>query len=102
MHSTHLLAAIAAAVTTVNAIPASAPPVVIDKYGPATGPPYLNDLIRAKGKLWFGTATDIPGPEQQDQEYMTILNNTHLFGQLTPANSMKVPPFPLLNSNPPF
>lgn len=42
------------------------------------------------GKLWFGTATDIPGiGEHANVDYMTILNDTNIFGQLTPANSMK-------------
>lgn len=59
-------------------------------YASALAPPYLNLLAKAKGKLWFGTATDIPGVEQQDQEYMSILNDSKIFGQLTPANSMKV------------
>jgi hypothetical protein len=53
-------------------------------------PPYLNDLAQADGKLWFGTAADIPGVEQQDVGYMTILNDTRIFGQVTPANYMKV------------
>ena len=58
-------------------------------HDPALAPPFLNDLAKSKGKLWFGTAADIPGPEQQNQEYMTILNDTKIFGQLTPANYMK-------------
>lgn len=59
--------------------------------GPGTtSPPWLNDLAREHDKLWFGTATDIPGPEQQDEGYMTILNDTNIFGCLTPANYMKV------------
>lgn len=58
-------------------------------YG-LTAPPYLSDLAKADGKLWFGTATDIPGPEQQDQNYMSIMTDTDIFGCLTPANYMKV------------
>lgn len=27
---------------------------------PSTAPPYLNDLAKREGKLWFGTATDQP------------------------------------------
>ncbi|MCJ1390275.1 hypothetical protein MMC18_003133 [Xylographa bjoerkii] len=49
----------------------------------------LNDLAKATGKLYLGTAADIPGPELSDVGYMTLLNNTHEFGQLTPANYMK-------------
>jgi hypothetical protein len=55
-----------------------------------TAPPFLNDLARADGKLWFGTAADIPGPEQDDEPYMTVLKDTKIFGQVTPANEMKV------------
>ena len=55
----------------------------------ATGTQGLNDYAKAAGKTYFGTAADIPGPEQQDVAYMTQLNNTHDFGQLTPANYMK-------------
>ena len=50
----------------------------------------LNDLAKATGKLYLGTAADIPGPELSDVGYMTLLNNSHEFGQLTPANYMKV------------
>ncbi|KAL9109760.1 MAG: hypothetical protein Q9227_005629 [Pyrenula ochraceoflavens] len=54
----------------------------------------LNDLAKGIGKLYFGTATDIPpvddqGAELYDNGYMTILNDTHMFGQRTPANIMK-------------
>lgn len=55
----------------------------------ALAPPFLNTLMQTHGKLWLGTAADIPGPEQQDKEYMTILNDTLIFGEITPANSMK-------------
>jgi endo-1,4-beta-xylanase len=55
-----------------------------------TGPPYLNHLAQDHHKIWFGTAADIPGPEQDDVGYMTVLNDTKIFGQLTPANYMKV------------
>jgi len=57
----------------------------------ATGTKGLNDYAKATGKTYFGTAADIPGTgEQQDMYYMKELNNTHDFGQLTPANVMKV------------
>lgn len=69
---------------------ASAPSSGWGPPNPATAPPYLNDLARRAGKLWFGTAADIPGPEQSDVEYMTILNDTNIFGEITPANYMKV------------
>lgn len=49
----------------------------------------LNNAARADGKLWFGTAADIPGLEQDDRYYMKEYNNTHDFGGTTPANIMK-------------
>ncbi|KXS93801.1 hypothetical protein AC578_9466 [Pseudocercospora eumusae] len=49
----------------------------------------LNLVAKAVGKLWFGTAADIPGKEQQDQYYMRKLLNYRNFGQVTPGNSMK-------------
>lgn len=52
----------------------------------------LNDAAKAKGKLWFGTAADIPGAERKDKYYMAEFNNTHDFGEATPANIMKVSP----------
>ena len=56
----------------------------------ATGKPGLNDAAKADGKLWFGTAADIPGPETSDKYYMREFNNAHDFGEATPANIMKV------------
>jgi endo-1,4-beta-xylanase len=56
-----------------------------------TAPPYLNDLAELAGKLWFGTAADIPGTaETSDTAYMNILKDTNIFGEITPANMMKV------------
>ncbi|PMD15866.1 glycoside hydrolase family 10 protein [Hyaloscypha hepaticicola] len=55
-----------------------------------TGPRYLNSLAQDNGKLWFGTAADIPGTaEQTDKEYLRILENPKNFGEITPANMMK-------------
>lgn len=50
----------------------------------------LNLLARRRWKYWFGTAADIPGPEQQDDPYMDILVNNRNWGEITPANYMKV------------
>lgn len=51
----------------------------------------LNDAAKGAGKLWFGTAADIPGTgEAEDPYYMAEFNNTHDFGGATPANIMKV------------
>lgn len=53
--------------------------------------PYLNELAQQHGKLWFGTAADIPGTnETSDAGYMAIVTNEKIFGELTPANMMKV------------
>ncbi|KXT15736.1 hypothetical protein AC579_1539 [Pseudocercospora musae] len=51
----------------------------------------LNLAAKAAGKLWFGTAADIPGPagEQQDPYYMKQLLHYKDFGEVTPGNSMK-------------
>lgn len=55
-----------------------------------TSPPYLHELAVKAGKLYFGTATDQPGTgEDTDITYQTILNDTRIFGQVTPANGMK-------------
>jgi endo-1,4-beta-xylanase len=48
----------------------------------------LNTAAVAKGQLYFGTATD--NPELTDTAYVTQLNNTDDFGQITPGNSQKV------------
>ncbi|CAI7668139.1 unnamed protein product [Penicillium pancosmium] len=47
----------------------------------------LNTAAVAKGLLYFGTATD--NPELTDTAYVTQLNNTDDFGQITPGNSQK-------------
>ncbi|KAI9701661.1 MAG: hypothetical protein M1820_006432 [Bogoriella megaspora] len=49
----------------------------------------LNDAAKATGKLYFGTAADIPGDEQSDTYYLAEYNNTSDFGATTPANIMK-------------
>lgn len=57
----------------------------------ATGKFGLNDAAKQAGKLWFGTAADIPGTdESSDKYYMKEFNNTNDFGEATPANIMKV------------
>lgn len=56
----------------------------------ATGKFGLNDAAKQIGKLWFGTAADIPGPETSDKYYMKEFNNTNDWGCTTPANIMKV------------
>ncbi|KAK3079936.1 hypothetical protein LTS18_003549 [Coniosporium uncinatum] len=50
----------------------------------------LNDYAKKAGLLYFGTAADIPSSDENtDVAYQRILNNTHEFGQVTPANAMK-------------
>jgi hypothetical protein len=78
------------ALAVASAKPLASKPKRYSPYGQATASPYLNEIAQSKGKLWFGISTEIPGSEQLDQEYMTILNDTKIFGQLTPANYMKV------------
>ncbi|GAB7365480.1 hypothetical protein MBLNU230_g6553t1 [Neophaeotheca triangularis] len=46
----------------------------------------LNNAAVNAGKLFFGTATELP---TDDAAYMDLLSNTADFGQLTPANAMK-------------
>lgn len=73
-----------AAVDVVSAAPKAPAPK-------APAQPALNNLIKDKGKKYFGTATDLYGTpgEATDTQYQTLLNNTKEFGQQTPANAMK-------------
>ncbi|KAJ5113297.1 hypothetical protein N7456_001831 [Penicillium angulare] len=54
-----------------------------------TSAPYLNTLAQSAGKLWFGTAMDTTTREVSDSAYMTVFNDTQIFGQTTPGNTMK-------------
>ena len=57
----------------------------------ATGSKGLNDYARKAGKLYIGTAVDIPGTnETTDKYYRAELANRNDWGQVTPANAMKV------------
>lgn len=47
----------------------------------------LNTAAKAAGLLYFGTAVD--NPDLSDSEYLLNLETTD-FGQITPANAMKV------------
>ena len=49
--------------------------------------PQLNLVAKQHRKLYFGTATD--NPELNDTAYTAILDSNKMFGQITPANSMK-------------
>ncbi|KAJ5711498.1 hypothetical protein N7488_005654 [Penicillium malachiteum] len=59
------------------------------KPSSSTSAPYLNNLAQAAGKLWFGTAMDTTTAEPDDVDYMTVFNDTNIFGQVTPGNTMK-------------
>ncbi|KAL3426760.1 glycosyl hydrolase family 10 [Phlyctema vagabunda] len=47
----------------------------------------LNELAKAKGLVYFGSATD--NGELSDAPYVDILSNTSEFGQITPGNTQK-------------
>jgi endo-1,4-beta-xylanase len=47
----------------------------------------LNQLAKAAGKLYFGSATD--NGELSDSAYTAILSNSNEFGQITPGNTQK-------------
>jgi len=93
LHQASLLA-LAAFLATSTALPAAEPDRVLDARqalpSGSNAAPFLNTAATAKGKAYFGTAVAIPGSETSDNEYMTILNDTSIFGQLTPGNAMKV------------
>lgn len=82
------LAAPAPAKTTTNNPSATTTTLIATATNKAFG---LNDAAKAAGKLWFGTAVDIPGTgEAQDPYYMREFKSPHDFGEATPANIMKV------------
>ncbi|KAI7189094.1 glycoside hydrolase family 10 protein [Hortaea werneckii] len=75
--------------TTMSSSSRTRPSTTLTATATATGSG-LNDAAQDAGKLYFGTAADIPGTgEAQDPYYMREFNNTHDFGQATPANIMK-------------
>lgn len=47
----------------------------------------LNQLAKAAGKLYFGSATD--NSELSDSAYVNVLKNKDEFGQITPGNTQK-------------
>ncbi|OJJ50009.1 hypothetical protein ASPZODRAFT_57984 [Penicilliopsis zonata CBS 506.65] len=77
--------ALAALVAAANASPVS----TTLKARQDISAPYLNSEAQAKGKLWFGTAVDTTSAEVDNSDYMTIFNDTNIFGQTTPGNTMK-------------
>ncbi|KAJ3557942.1 hypothetical protein NM688_g1203 [Phlebia brevispora] len=73
--------------TSIPSSPTSVPPTTISTTSPSQPTGELNQLAKAKGKLYFGTATD--NNELSDTAYTAILDDHNMFGQITPANSMK-------------
>ncbi|KEQ86547.1 glycoside hydrolase [Aureobasidium pullulans EXF-150] len=56
----------------------------------ATGKKGLNTYAKKAGKLYFGTAADVPGTnETTDKYYRAELANNADWGSVTPANAMK-------------
>ncbi|KAI0260410.1 endo-beta-1,4-glucanase [Gloeopeniophorella convolvens] len=64
-----------------------ATPTISGGFPGATSTAKLHTVAKAAGKLYFGTATD--NPELTDTAYTAILDDNTMFGQITPANSMK-------------
>jgi hypothetical protein len=58
----------------------------------------LNSLAKKAGLEYFGTASDIVSVAALNATYAKILSDTREFGQLTPANGMKVCYFPMKSS----
>lgn len=91
---------------TILISPASTRSIPVRTLTPIYNISGLNIAAKAAGKEWFGTATNIPGIEQQDPYYVEQLLNWKDFGQgklrdqlqrasfpdtgtATPANRMK-------------
>lgn len=71
-----------------TALLASADAALAAPHHPGKGD-NLNALAQRRGKLWFGTAADIPHtPETTHAGYLDILKTQ--FGEVTPANALKV------------
>lgn len=82
---------LAATVSAVPTAPAAQEPGLLPLAVELLTAPWLNTLARLQGKKWFGTAADIPGTDEAtDKDYMATLTDTLIFGEITPANYMKV------------
>ncbi|KAG6850380.1 hypothetical protein H0H93_013935 [Arthromyces matolae] len=53
----------------------------------ATSKVEANDAAHHAGKIYFGTATD--NGYWSDKDYLKIVSDNHMFGQITPENNMK-------------
>lgn len=86
--STHSSATSAVVTTTTSS--ASNTVMTTTLLATATGKTGLNDYAKKAGKLYFGTAADVPGTnETTDKYYRAELANRDDWGQVTPANAMK-------------
>ncbi|EMC91445.1 glycoside hydrolase family 10 protein [Baudoinia panamericana UAMH 10762] len=54
-----------------------------------TSAPFLHSAAVAHGKAWFGSELDTFSGEQYDQAFMTVWNDSRIFGSTTPGNTMK-------------
>ncbi|KAG9523534.1 glycoside hydrolase, partial [Aureobasidium melanogenum] len=83
-------ASTSAVVTTTTTSSASNTVQTTTLLATATGKKGLNDYAKQAGKLYFGTAADVPGTnETTDKYYRAELANRDDWGQVTPANAMK-------------
>ncbi|KAL0955074.1 hypothetical protein HGRIS_003991 [Hohenbuehelia grisea] len=73
--------------STVSSSSTSATPSSSTPLPTGTSSAGLHTVAKAKGKLYFGSATD--NGELPDAPYEAILSDTKEFGQITPSNSMK-------------
>ncbi|KAL3432259.1 putative endo-1,4-beta-xylanase [Aspergillus tetrazonus] len=80
---------IIAAVSALFAICYAAPAATDSALKPRATNPYFNTVAQAAGKLWFGSAIDTSNAEFSDTLYMSIFNDSRIFGQTTPGNTMK-------------
>lgn len=81
------LSTFVSAVLLIVAAASSPTPVTSASGTESTSHVKLNHFAKSRGKLYFGTATD--NGELTDKAYTTILDDNTMFGQITPANSMK-------------
>ncbi|PYH88274.1 glycoside hydrolase family 10 protein [Aspergillus ellipticus CBS 707.79] len=77
------LAVLATLIATGTAIPTPSQTETSSSF------PHLNELAQAKGKLWFGSSIDTTSDSVKDDTYISIFNQSAIFGQTTPGNTMK-------------
>lgn len=84
MKLTAILVAVAVALPLVGASPA---PAIAAAAPASTSTAKLNTLAKQQGKVYFGSATD--NPDLNNSSYVTIFDDTTMFGSTTAANAMK-------------